>query len=52
MGAAIDAVVTRPPGHVIANGSVHDFVYRDGVLALDRFNQTPDDRDLMTAAVQ
>ena len=40
------------PGHVITNGSVHDFVYRDGALRLDRFNQSPDDHDLMTAAVQ
>lgn len=40
------------PGETIANGSVHEFVYRDGRLVLDRFNQSPDDRDLLTAAVQ
>lgn len=40
------------PGQLIANGSVHEFVYRDGHLELDRFNQSPDDRDLITAAVQ
>jgi uncharacterized phosphatase len=40
------------PGQLIANGSVHEFVYRDGRLQLDRFNQSPDDRDLLTSAVQ
>jgi Fructose-2,6-bisphosphatase len=39
------------PGQMIANGSVHEFVYTNGRLELDRFNQTPDDRDLLTAAV-
>jgi probable phosphoglycerate mutase len=39
------------PGEVIPNGSVHDFVYRDGVLELDRFNLTAEDHDLFTAAV-
>lgn len=39
------------PGDVIPNGSVHDFVYRDNRLQLDRFNLSPDDHDLFTAAV-
>ncbi|HWU58931.1 MAG TPA: histidine phosphatase family protein [Microbacteriaceae bacterium] len=39
------------PGEVIPNGSVHDFVYRDGSLQLDRFNLSPEDHDLFTAAV-
>ncbi|MEO6827802.1 MAG: histidine phosphatase family protein [Microbacteriaceae bacterium] len=39
------------PGDVIPNGSVHDFVLRDGVLELDRFNLRPEDYDLFTAAV-
>ena len=42
----------RPgPGEVIPNGSVHEFVYDDGRLTLDRFNLTPEDRDLFTASV-
>ncbi|MCX7521594.1 histidine phosphatase family protein [Microbacterium sp. STN6] len=40
------------PGQLIANGSVHDFLYEHGVMRLDRFNQSPDDHDLITAAVQ
>jgi len=39
------------PGEVIPNGSVHRFVYDDGVLRLDRFNLGPEDRDLLTASV-
>ncbi|MDQ1588135.1 MAG: hypothetical protein QOJ77_1300 [Microbacteriaceae bacterium] len=39
------------PGEVIPNGSVHDFVYRDGVLELDRFNLTAEDHDVFTVAV-
>lgn len=39
------------PGDVIPNGSVHDFVLRDGALELDRFNLRPEDYDLFTAAV-
>lgn len=39
------------PGEVIPNGSVHEFVYDDGQLALDRFNLRPEDRDLFTASV-
>jgi probable phosphoglycerate mutase len=39
------------PGNLIANGSVHEFLYRGDTLVLDKFNQTPDDHDLMTAAV-
>lgn len=39
------------PGEVIPNGSVHDFVYRDGRLELDRFNLGPEDHDLFTASV-
>jgi len=39
------------PGDVIPNGSVHDFVYRDGALQLDRFNLSAEDHDLFTAAV-
>jgi len=39
------------PGEVIPNGSVHEFVYRDGRLTLDRFNVKPEDRDLFTASV-
>jgi probable phosphoglycerate mutase len=38
-------------GEVIPNGSVHDFIYRDGALQLDRFNLSPEDHDLFTAAV-
>ena len=42
----------RPgPGEVIPNGSVHRFRYRDGALALDRFNLGPEDHDLLTASV-
>lgn len=40
------------PGDVIPNGSVHDFIYRDGALHLDRFNLGPEDHDLFTAAVR
>lgn len=39
------------PGEVIPNGSVHEFVYDDGRLTLDRFNVKPEDRDLYTASV-
>ncbi len=39
------------PGEVIPNGSVHRFLYRDGALALDRFNLGPEDHDLLTASV-
>ncbi|MFF1633113.1 histidine phosphatase family protein [Leifsonia sp. NPDC058248] len=39
------------PGEVIPNGSVHEFVYDDGTLTLDRFNLKPEDRDLFTASV-
>ncbi|MEO7015167.1 MAG: histidine phosphatase family protein [Leifsonia sp.] len=39
------------PGEVIPNGSVHEFVYEDGRLTLDRFNVRPEDRDLFTASV-
>ena len=39
------------PGEVIPNGSVHEFVYDDGELSLDRFNLSPEDRDLFTASV-
>ncbi|WP_223690557.1 histidine phosphatase family protein [Leifsonia poae] len=39
------------PGEVIPNGSVHEFVYTDGRLELDRFNLSPEDRDLFTASV-
>ncbi len=39
------------PGEVIPNGSVHEFVYDDGRLTLDRFNLGPEDRDLFTASV-
>jgi uncharacterized phosphatase len=39
------------PGEVIPNGSVHEFVYDDGRLTLDRFNVKPEDRDLFTASV-
>ena len=39
------------PGEVIPNGSVHEFVYDDGTLELDRFNLRPEDRDLFTASV-
>ena len=39
------------PGEVIPNGSVHEFVYDDGALSLDRFNLSPEDRDLFTASV-
>lgn len=39
------------PGEVIPNGSVHEFVYEDGTLTLDRFNLHPEDRDLFTASV-
>ncbi|GAA1444379.1 histidine phosphatase family protein [Leifsonia poae] len=42
----------RPgPNEVIPNGSVHEFVYDDGALTLDRFNLTPEERDLYTASV-
>ncbi|HEU0257152.1 MAG TPA: histidine phosphatase family protein [Microbacteriaceae bacterium] len=37
------------PGNLIANGSVHEFLYRRGALVLDKFNQTPDD-DVVAAA--
>jgi probable phosphoglycerate mutase len=37
------------PGEVIPNGSVHDFIYRDGALELDRFNLTAEDHDLFTS---
>lgn len=40
------------PGNLIANGSVHEFLCEDGLLVLDKFNQTPDDHDVLTAAVQ
>ncbi len=39
------------PGEVIPNGSVHNFVYHDGRLELDRFNIGPEDHDLFTASV-
>jgi probable phosphoglycerate mutase len=39
------------PGEVIPNGSVHEFVYDDGRLSLDRFNVSTEDRDLFTASV-
>ncbi|MEO8907862.1 MAG: histidine phosphatase family protein [Microbacteriaceae bacterium] len=39
------------PGEVIPNGSVHDFVYRNGRLAVERFNLSPEDHDLFTAVV-
>lgn len=39
------------PGEVIPNGSVHDFVYRDGRLTVEHFNLSPEDHDLFTAVV-
>ncbi|WP_285116666.1 histidine phosphatase family protein [Leifsonia sp. fls2-241-R2A-40a] len=39
------------PGELIPNGSVHRFLYDDGVITLDRFNLGPEDRDLYTASV-
>jgi uncharacterized phosphatase len=39
------------PGEVIPNGSVHEFIYDDGKLTLDRFNVNTEDRDLFTASV-
>lgn len=39
------------PGEVIPNGSVHDFIYADGALRVDRFNLSPEDHDLFTAVV-
>jgi uncharacterized phosphatase len=57
-GAVISSLVrhlskgTLPaPGELIANGSVHDFVVRNGALELKKFNSGSDDRDLFTAAV-
>lgn len=43
----------RPaPGEVIPNGSIHDFVYRDGRFLLDRFNVDAEEHDLFTSVVQ
>jgi probable phosphoglycerate mutase len=39
------------PGDVIANGSVHDFEFLNGRLALRRFNIFDEDHDLFLAAV-
>jgi uncharacterized phosphatase len=39
------------PNEVIPNGSVHDFVVRDGELRLDRRNLADEDHDLFTAVV-